>query len=538
MFFNAPGELVDLLADPARNRFYVIRQDKNQVLVYNSSTYELVTALRTGNTPWSLAITFDRKQLLVGNDNSQIASRFDLDTLAALPPIVFPFGHYPRSIAASARAILTASRVAGPTQTIDVVDLAAQTASTLPSLGPWKNNIHISTMLTAAPNGGSILAAMPDGHLALYNGNANTFTVMRQDFASLKGALAASSYGTFLVDHFLLNESLVTMSPVGTVSDTSSGFVFLEEEGLLATVSKAGSGWVQRVRSSAVSPLPTQTVESPLVGDTDFPFMRTLAPLADGSAIVGLTTSGFTVLPWNYEAGVAPPVVSRLVNAADFTQPVAPGGLAAVFGRQLSPMTLASADVPLPTVLADSCLTVNGAVVPVVFVSPTQINFQFPFSISGNAELVLRTPGGVSDSLRTTILSTAPSIFRSGTAGPLSEIPTIVRETNGGLVTVSNPIHPDDRITVYLTGLGRTSPEVDTGAPSPSSPLATPIVPVTVSLGGVELFVDFAGLTPGSVGVYQINARVPFKGIPTGFDIPLVIGQGGRSTAVPVRVVN
>ena len=80
--------------------------------------------------------------------------------------------------------------------------------------------------------------------------------------------------------------------------------------------------------------------------------------------------SGFTVLPWNYEAGVAPPVLDRVVNAADFTKPVAPGGLASVFGSQLSPMTLASTDVPLPTVLADSCLTVNGAVVPVIFVSP------------------------------------------------------------------------------------------------------------------------------------------------------------------------
>jgi uncharacterized protein (TIGR03437 family) len=538
VFFNSPGELVDLVADPARNRFYVIRQDKNQVLVYNSSTYELVTALRTGNTPTSLAITFDRKQLLVGNDNSQIANRFDLDTLATLPPIVFPGGHYPRSIAASARGILAASRVAGPEHKIDVIDLVSQTASPLPSLGPWKNDIHISTTLTAAPNGASILAAMPDGRLALYNANANAFTVARQDSSALKGALAASSYGTFIVDHFLLNESLVNVSPIGSGADTSSGFAFVEQEGLFATISTAGAGWLQRMHPSVQSPLPTQTVESPLVGDTEFPFRRTLAPLADRSAVVELTTSGFTVLPWNFEAGVAPPVLNRLVNAADFTRPVAPGGLASVFGSQLSPMTLASTDVPLPTVLADSCLTVNGAVVPVVFVSPTQINFQLPVGISGNAEVVLRTPGGVSDSLRTTILASAPSIFRSGTAGPMTEIPTVVRETNGGLVTVSNPIHPSDRITIYLTGLGRTSPEVATGAAAPSNPLATTIVPVTVSLGGVELFVEYAGLTPGTVGVYQINASVPFKGIPTGFEIPLVISQGGASTALPVRVVN
>ena len=73
---------------------------------------------------------------------------------------------------------------------------------------------------------------------------------------------------------------------------------------------------------------------------------------------------------------------------------------------------------------------------------------------------------------------------------------------------------------------------------SPSSPLATTLLPATVTLGGVPLSVEFSGLTPGAVGVYQINVAVPFKGIPTGFDIPLVIAQGDLSTMIPVRVVN
>ena len=35
---NAPGVLTDILADPKRNRFYVVRQDLNQVLVFDSTT--------------------------------------------------------------------------------------------------------------------------------------------------------------------------------------------------------------------------------------------------------------------------------------------------------------------------------------------------------------------------------------------------------------------------------------------------------------------------------------------------------------------
>ena len=32
-----PGKLVDMLPDPARNRYYVLRQDKNQVLVFDGT---------------------------------------------------------------------------------------------------------------------------------------------------------------------------------------------------------------------------------------------------------------------------------------------------------------------------------------------------------------------------------------------------------------------------------------------------------------------------------------------------------------------
>ena len=539
-FFDAPGELVDVLADPARSRFYALRQDKNQVLVYDGASYALVATLRTGNTPTQMAITFDRNYLLVANDNSQIANRYDLNTLQQLSPIVFPIGHYPRSIAASGKAILAASRVAGPVHTIDQIDLTTLTASTLSSLGPYKNDIHVSTTLTATPNGAGIFAAMPDGRVLMYNANVDAFTVSRNDFKAtgLKGPLAASSFGQFVVGHNLLNESLVAVGTVVPSTDTPSGFAFVDQDGYSAAVSAAGHGYIQRL--TAQSPLPTMMVESPLdySSDTDFPFRRTLAPLADRSAIIALTTSGFTVLPWNYDAALASPVLDGLVNAADFTKPVAPGGLVSIFGSQLSPMTLASTDVPLPTVMADSCLTANGVVLPMVFVSPTQINAQLPIQVNGNTEVVLRTPGGISDALEITILPAAPAVFHSGAAGPVTDIPTIVRATNNSLVTASNPIHPNDRITIYLTGMGQTLPAVAAGAPAPMAPLSSALLPATVTLGGTSLFVDFAGLTPGWVGLYQINALVPFKGVPAGFDIPLTISQGGASTTIPLRVVN
>ena len=111
---DVPGKVVDVLADPQRNVYYVLRQDKNQLLVYNGSNNTLTATLRTCNTPKGMAITFDQQDLLVGCDNAQILSVFDLDLLTALPPVYVPNG-YVQSVAASANAILVHARWVGGT---------------------------------------------------------------------------------------------------------------------------------------------------------------------------------------------------------------------------------------------------------------------------------------------------------------------------------------------------------------------------------------------------------------------------------------
>jgi uncharacterized protein (TIGR03437 family) len=55
-------------------------------------------------------------------------------------------------------------------------------------------------------------------------------------------------------------------------------------------------------------------------------------------------------------------------------------------------------------------------------------------------------------------------------------------------------------------------------------------------LGGVQLDVLYAGLAPGEIGVYQVNAAVPWWAS-EGMQLPLTISQGGNSTSVQVRVV-
>jgi uncharacterized protein (TIGR03437 family) len=451
-----------------------------------------------------------------------------------------PGGHYPRSIAESGNAMLVLTRnvAGGGPGTIDVVDFAARRASQLPSLGIYTNSVSSSGVLAPSPNGGSILLAMPDGNVMLYDANANTFTVSRQDVKQLGGAYAASSYNSYVVGSYVLNASLVPVGQLESASGQPSGFAFVDQTGFRTTASAASSaGVIERVNGNSTGKA-TRLVEAPLIPATSAlqPFMRTLAPLYDRSGVIALTTSGITVLPWNYDAAVAPPKITAVVNAADGKLPVAPGGLISVYGTQMAPLNLATREVPLPTALADSCLTVNGVPVPVLFVSGTQINGQLPFNVDGNAQMTLRTPGGISDNFNFGILPAAPSIFRTGTAGPETNLATITRGDNGELITPTNPVHFGDSITIWATGLGRTNPPIDTGMAAPSDPLPTAVISPTVLLGGQSLRVDYAGLVPGTVGLYQINATVP-NGVPQGLEIPLVINQGGSSTTLTVRVV-
>jgi uncharacterized protein (TIGR03437 family) len=74
------------------------------------------------------------------------------------------------------------------------------------------------------------------------------------------------------------------------------------------------------------------------------------------------------------------------------------------------------------------------------------------------------------------------------------------------------------------------------GMAAPADPLSNTVTAASVTLGGVPLNVLYSGLVPGEVGVYQVNASVP-SGVPQGMDIPLVVAQGGSSTALSVRVV-
>ena len=163
---------------------------------------------------------------------------------------------------------------------------------------------------------------------------------------------------------------------------------------------------------------------------------------------------------------------------------------------------------------------------------------QLPVNVADKGTMILRTPAGLSNTLTFPIQNTAPSVFRVDVEGWDTQMPTVIRAENNKQVTPSNPVHYDDWLVIYTTGLGLTDPGVDSGMPGPSDELAKAIVEPVVTLGGETLPLAFAGLVPGEVGLYQINVKVPFKNVKTGMEVPLTIKQGDTSTTLNVRVVD
>ena len=91
-------------------------------------------------------------------------------------------------------------------------------------------------------------------------------------------------------------------------------------------------------------------------------------------------------------------------------------------------------------------------------------------------------------------------------------------------------------VQVFATGLGATNPAVPSGQAAPAQPPANVVSLPQVQIGGQNAAVDFAGLAPGFVGLYQVNVIVPV-GVQPGAAVSLVLrADGVPSNTVTVAV--
>jgi len=211
-----------------------------------------------------------------------------------------------------------------------------------------------------------------------------------------------------------------------------------------------------------------------------------------------------------------------VVNNATFAggDPLGRGTIAAVFGEQFVFGDAVGASLlPLGTMLAGVRVLVNNTAAPVYFASYGQINFQVPYEATvGTATVVVEANGLRSNGVTVPIANRAPRLLRLGVGNYgilVNQDGTFPLPRTSALGTAGRPARAGDTLVIYAIGLGPTTPAVGNGTAAPSSPLAVIDPQPVLQFGNISISQDdattplFVGLTPGFVGLYQINVTLP-----------------------------
>lgn len=216
-----------------------------------------------------------------------------------------------------------------------------------------------------------------------------------------------------------------------------------------------------------------------------------------------------------------------VVDSASYAPVAAPGGLATIFGYSLADTSVSATGVPLTGSLGGTQVTIGGLPAPLLYVSPSQINFQVPWELAGQSEatVVVTTAAGNSSTVKVNLSAVAPAIFTAnGSGAGQGDVFTLQFQ----YAAAATPATRGQYVVIYSTGLGAVANQPATGA-TVSDASATTVQMPTVTIGGVQASTNFAGLAPGYVGVYQINALVPAT-ITPGAAASLSLSSGGMSS--------
>jgi uncharacterized protein (TIGR03437 family) len=224
-----------------------------------------------------------------------------------------------------------------------------------------------------------------------------------------------------------------------------------------------------------------------------------------------------------------------VVNGASFLPDLTPAGsIFSIFGTGLATAVLNASSLPLPDTLLTTSVTVNGQPAPLYYVSPAQINAQLPVSTAlGLATIIVKNGSSTSNAAAFAVPPTGPGIF---TYSQNKQVRAVVINTNGSTNSATAPAKVGDVLVAYFTGGGPTEDRgalaTGTAAPSGLSPVSNSY---GLTVGGQLADVNYVGLTPMFVGLYQANFVVPT--VAAG-DHPVVLSIGTEASNNPLITVS
>ena len=214
-----------------------------------------------------------------------------------------------------------------------------------------------------------------------------------------------------------------------------------------------------------------------------------------------------------------------VVTAQSFvpsTTSIAPGSWVEIYGSNLAAQARVwtTADFTgntAPQSLGGTTVTIGGQSAFLSYVSPTQVNAQVPSNVgTGPQQMTVQTAAGTSAAYSVTVNAVQPSLLsplnfvvngRPYLVALLADEATYVLPPGVNLNVPAGSAHPGKSITFYGLGFGAVTPNFNAGQiVSQQNGLN---LSFRVFFSGIEASVTYAGLAPGSVGLYQFNVVVP-----------------------------
>jgi len=198
------------------------------------------------------------------------------------------------------------------------------------------------------------------------------------------------------------------------------------------------------------------------------------------------------------------PRIFGMINAAagQLSGRVSPGEVISIFGFGLGPSTPVSATPKngfFPTSLGGVQVLVNGAAIPLLYVSASQINAEIPSPLSGAGAVVqVINNTGMLPEFRVEVDFSIFAVFRNadGSAAAINQ--------NGTLNSSSNPAKAGSIVSIWATGFGGFYDGPLDGAVSTAANNWCSDCEV------LNETVEYAGTAPGLIdGVMQINFKIP-----------------------------
>jgi uncharacterized protein (TIGR03437 family) len=212
------------------------------------------------------------------------------------------------------------------------------------------------------------------------------------------------------------------------------------------------------------------------------------------------------------------PVVTSVPGTHYQGTTLAPESLVSAFGQNLAAGTEAAQSLPLPARLQGTRVWVRDSEgyehpAPLLFVSPTQINYQLPKGTkTGTAHVIIENDQGRRLAGMITVQSLSPGIFTASADGTGVAAASVLRRKADGTFQ-SESTYRYDAIQKQFVAL-----PIDLGPPAEQVFLEfygsgvryrSDLNEVQAKIGGTPVEVLYAGPQGGFVGLDQINLRLP-----------------------------